>query len=251
MTGLERRQWAGVVITLLMPALIVWIPGAVGAQEASIEIPITTLVTGPEGSEHLLASEQVPGFLEGSTCTARAVAENQSSVHPDNDLVIASGDQQAVLEDVEREPGAETVTQEPLVLGEELTVTLIMGPDGVFSAGLVVEVLCEPSETTTTTEGTTTTTVERTTTTVEATTTTPRETTTTEVLGTTTTPQETTTTEVLGTTTSSEPDDETEGTLPFTGGGTRGAAGVALAALTAGMGLVVLSSRTGDDGPSG
>ncbi len=76
MTGLERRRWAGLVIAFCMPALILWIPGAVDAQEeAAIEIPITTVVRGPEGSEHLLATEPVPGFLEGSACTARAVAE--------------------------------------------------------------------------------------------------------------------------------------------------------------------------------
>ena len=92
--------------------------------------------------------------------------------------MVASGDSSVTLEDVERSRGVSTTANATMSLGDDITVTLIMGPDGVFSAGATASVVldCAPPPTTTTTTTvaptTTTTTVAPTTTTTVASTTT-------------------------------------------------------------------------------
>jgi len=107
------------------------------------KVPINTVVHGDEGSQHLLKQVSVPSELQGATAAVSATAENQSSVHPGNDLVVASGGTSVVLEDVEREAGVTTNTSGELTLGSNITVTLVMGQDKVFSAGIVVSITCE------------------------------------------------------------------------------------------------------------
>ena len=226
MAGLSARRAARVAILWGVSTLVVGLPMSAGAQDVLIQIDLDTVVTGPEGSEHVLASEEVPDDLVGSECNVSAVSTNQGSVHPGNDLVISSNGDQLVLEDVEGEAFGERELEGPLTLGAELTVTLVLGPDGVFSAGMVVEVRCTATETTTTIGAdTTTTTVMGTTTSVEASPTTVEETTTTSV-----------------------PTSITDEVLPFTGTRDGSAATVALIGLMLGMGLIVFARRTGIDG---
>lgn len=246
MAGLSARRTAGVVVLLGVSTVALGLPIRAGAQDVSIEIPLNTVVRGEEGSEHVLASEEVPADLVGSECSVTAVATNQRSVHPGNDLVVSSSGDQVVLEDVEGEAFGERTAEGSLTLGTELTVTLILGPDGRFSAGIDVEVLCPGPETTTTT--TTEPTVPTSSTTLpETTTTTVAETTTSEVLGTTTSTDITTTTAGETTTTTTGATSTTPSTLPFTGLGA-GSATIGLAALMMGAGLIALTGRTGDGG---
>jgi hypothetical protein len=252
MTGLSARRTAGGAILLGVSTLVVGLPMGAGAQDVSIGIPLDTVVRGAAGSEHVLASEEVPPDLVGSECRVAASAINQESIHPGNDLVISSNGDQLVLEDVEGEAFGERAVEGSLTLGVELTVTLVMGPDGVFSAGMEVEVRCPTPETTTTTEPTmTTTTIDAATTTTTA----PETTTTVMVSETTTTTTETTvpettTTMVPETTTTTMPaaTTTTDSTLPFTGVGSVTAAGVALVGLVTGVGLIALSGRTAAEG---
>ncbi|HEX2153539.1 MAG TPA: LPXTG cell wall anchor domain-containing protein [Acidimicrobiia bacterium] len=252
----QSRRLAGLVVALLTIFAVMLVTTGVNAQDASIEIPLPTVVRDGPGSQHLLADQEVPTDLVGMSCTAQARAENQSSVHPGNNLVIASGGQEVVLEDVERAPGAVTTAEGSLILGERVTVTLVMGEDGVFSAGMSVELTCAPAESTTTTmSGPTTTVPETTSSTVLGTTITTAPPTTEEP---TTTMADTTSSTVLGTTITTSPttqpgEDTTTtddvlatspSTLPFTGAGADSAAGIAGLALLAGTGLVLLSRRT-------
>lgn len=217
----------------------------VAAQDDDFEIivPISTVVMAPEGSETVLSTTPTPEELIGETCEVSARSENQSSVHPDNDLVVESGGSQIVLDDVEAEPGGVVTATGTLVLGEEIVITLIMGHDEVFSAGIEVRFNCPPAAVTTTTEATTTTTAGTTTTTVmtttstEATTTTAAPTTSTSpttTLAPTTTQAPTSTTirdEVLKTTITQA--------LPFTGPEQEGLGAFALAIGAAGVLLLV------------
>lgn len=143
--------------------------GVPAAMAVEINISIDTVVTADEGTITVLATADIPAELIGSSCTATAEAINQPSVHPGNDLIIASGDGSIVLANVEREAGVATKTEGTLTLGPTVTVSLRMGPDARFSAGLVVTIGddCTPPTTTTTTEPTTTTTTEPPTTTTE------------------------------------------------------------------------------------
>jgi hypothetical protein len=120
------------------------IPGTAMAQ-AIITIPINT-VAHESGQ---LASAQVPADLQGLLCSVEAVAENQSSIHPSNDLIVSSGSDSVTLSDVERAAGVTTTADGELTLGTEVVVTLSLGPDGVFSGGLTVTVECGLPTTTT------------------------------------------------------------------------------------------------------
>jgi LPXTG-motif cell wall-anchored protein len=217
--------------------------GRATAQADVIVIPVDTVVRGvPVGSLTELASAPVAPELVGATCTGDAIGRNnETSVHPGNDLIVTTGSSSAVLHDVEREPGVVTETVGELTLGEVITVTLRMGPDQTFSGGLVLSFDCQPPppETTTTTAP------------PETTTTAPPETTTTAPPATTTTaPPETTTTPSTAPSTVPPTVAQSGGTpttgaqLPATGVGSTGsllAAG--LVAVVAGTVLVLASRR--------
>jgi len=177
----------------------------------SLTIPLETVVFAPWFSNELLATEPVPTQFAGQSCEVAAISHNQESVHPESDLFVRSGGSEVVLLGVEDEPGGVVEASGQLVLGSEITVTLRLGPDAVFSAGLDVVIDCAGQATTTT---------------IEATTTTLAATTTTSEVGSTSVtapPEETTTTvedEVLGTVvTSTTVADEVEDleVLPLTG----------------------------------
>lgn len=115
----------------------------VAAADGSLSIPISTVVRGDAGSTHLLAQQEVEQDLRGMVCDIEATGENQKSVHPGNDIVIASGSDNVVLEDVERAANVITQADGQLTLGDDITVTLVMGDDRVFSGGMNLEFTCE------------------------------------------------------------------------------------------------------------
>lgn len=153
--------WKDIVVKRILAPLVaivaMFVIGIPGARAAAIEISIDTVVAAEEGSVTVLATTDTPADLIGLSCVGSAQAINQPSVHPGNDLIVASGDQSVVLEDVEREPGAVTTAETLLNLGPVVTVSLRMGPDELFSAGLVFAI-GECTSPTTTTEPSTTTT---------------------------------------------------------------------------------------------
>lgn len=240
MQGAKRRAMG---LGVLSAAWVLLMAPVAMSQEVAIEIPFETVIRAEPGSVHLLATAPVPPELQGVTCPVAAVAENESSVHPGNNLIVATDGDSIVLEDVERAAGAITVAEEELTFGSTITVTLVLGEHGVFSAGMVVR-FCDIPVTTTTTTVETTTTTSETTTTIPTTTTTMETTTTVTVLPTTTvttTPEATTTVTVAPSSTSTVPE-----TLPFTGGETDTTAMVGLVALLAGAGLVALTKEEAD-----
>lgn len=248
MADLESRSSSSGAVRYFAAALtgllaVLSLATTVAAQEGDFQIvvPIGTVVRAPEGSETVLSTTSTPEELVGETCEVTARSQNQSSVHPDNDLVVVSNGSQITLHDVEALPGGVVTATDTLVLGEEIVITLIMGPDEVFSAGIEVRFQCPPpstttTEPTTTTESTTTSTLASTTTTaVSATTLVP----TTEASTTTLAP---TTSEVSTSTTI--PDEVLMTTiLPFTGsaGGELGLFALALGAAGA---LLVVAARS-------
>jgi hypothetical protein len=254
---------AGWVLVVLAVASLGMTAVGAEADDISLEVPLPTLVRAPAGTEHLLASTTVPSDLVGKRCAVTIQGTNQESVHPGNDLVIASGEDALVLPDVEAEAFGESEREGSLRLGDGLTVTLVMGSDGVFSAGMTVRVSCPETSSSSTSLPTTssslpTTTVPETTTSLPETTTTQGETTTTVEVTTTSTSSTSSTVTTTPTSTTEASTTTTEGgtsttatTLPFTGG--RGQAALAaLVALAAGIALVAISKRRGAPvGPSG
>jgi hypothetical protein len=179
---------AGILFCALLLTLMA--PVAVGEDGFEIVISIDTIVRAPEGSETVLRSDPVQSDLVGEMCSVIAESQNQSSVHPGNDLIVES-QTQIVLADVEAVSGGIVTATDNMVLGDEVVISLVMGRDEVFSAGIDVLFDCPPETTTTTAPPT-------------STTTTPVETTTTVVVGSTTIPPETTTTVVDASTTTTE-----------------------------------------------
>ena len=126
-------------------------PTAAAVEGFEIPIPITTIVRAPEGSVTELESRAVPEQFVGQSCGAVAVSANQDSVHPGNDLVISSNGSSVTLLNVEGESGGNVEASGRLVLGSQILVSLVMGEDEVFSAGMNVVIDCAALETTTTT----------------------------------------------------------------------------------------------------
>jgi len=69
---------------------------------------------------------------------------------------VRSGESEVDLLDVEREPDAVTEGTGTLVLAAEVTVSVRLGEDGVFSGGTVLSIDCPEPETPTTVTTTTT-----------------------------------------------------------------------------------------------
>lgn len=236
------RVMIGLITTLLLVSMVA---NTARADHAEIEIsvPLDTVVRAEEGSITQLATAEVPEGFVGHSCEVRAHAENQESVHEGNDLLVQSGTSSVTLADVESEPNRVTEAQQDLLLADVITVSLVMGPDKVFSAGIDVVVECFSEETTTTTMATTTTAE------VSDTEGTSTEAPTTIVDATTTTAEvsdiEVTTTE--GSTTSSI-EDEVKGTevLPFTGAENSQIGLLAMALVASGLLLVVGTQRADD-----
>jgi hypothetical protein len=155
---LKSRKLGAVVLAagaLLMLVGILFAATAVAQAPPTIVVPIDTVVEGEPGSTHVLATEPVPEELQGVACTVFSTSENQSSVHPDSNLTIASGSGSVVLPDVEADPGGTVTASDTLTLGPDIVVSLELGPDEIFSGGVTVTVTCpEPSPSPTPTDET-------------------------------------------------------------------------------------------------
>jgi LPXTG-motif cell wall-anchored protein len=173
--GSEDRvaTWRLIVVALIAGVMVFAFSQFAYAQTTgfSVVIPLDTVVYIPWYSTRLLATEPVPEEFAGHSCGVSGISRNQDSVHPDNDLIIGSGASEVILENVEDEPGETLHAAGTLVLGTQVTVTLRMGPDAIFSAGIDVVVDCTEVTPTTIETTTTSTTLLTTTTGVETTTT--------------------------------------------------------------------------------
>lgn len=148
-----------VIFAMALTIILVSAAAAFG-QVGGIVIPIDTRIDAAPGSLTVIATVNTPPELVGQSCEGVAVAENGRSVHPNNNLILTSGTSETVLADVEGASYKVTPAAGAITLGETVTVTLEMGPHGIFSGGLaiLIDVECTPPPTTTTTSTTTTTT---------------------------------------------------------------------------------------------
>jgi hypothetical protein len=134
------RRFAGAVALAVATAGCFGAPGS--QDRIVIEIPIDTVVRGEPGTVHVLSTTPVAPEDVGRVCAVAAEGINNDSVHPNNDLIVRSNTGEVVLADVERAPNVRTVATDTHTVGPEITVAVRLGPDGVFSAGLVVELDC-------------------------------------------------------------------------------------------------------------
>ena len=149
------RPVAGVV--LVAAAVLALVVAAVPVGSADLTIPVTTVVRGAPGD--VIEAGSVPsGPLAGQVCDVSLTGANNHSTHPDNDLIVSSVGVLTFF-DIEAESDSSSGSTGRLELGEEVTVSLRLGADGVSSGGFSVAFDCQPPTTTvppTTTPSTTT-----------------------------------------------------------------------------------------------
>ena len=127
------------ITAIFAMAIMLLVIAATGASAAGgFVIPIDTYIAAEPGSITPIAVVETPPELVGSTCFGVAVAENGTSVHLGNNIIIESGSSVAVLENVEGAPNKVTNAIGELTLGEIVELSLLMGNDGAFSGGIAV-----------------------------------------------------------------------------------------------------------------
>ena len=143
----KRAKWRPSLFIATMVAALVgsFAMPALAVDGFQVEIDISTVMHAPVGSITQLATEDVPAEFHGQTCQVEsAVADNQQSTHPGNNLIVASGGTEVVLENVEDQPDGHVVADGLLTLGPTIVVSLQMGEDHTFSAGMAVTITCQP-----------------------------------------------------------------------------------------------------------
>ncbi len=157
----------------LFGALLMASPAAAQTGEIRIFSDIT-LIDKPPGSIHLVHTETVDESLIGASCTGFAATENNASEWANNDLIIASGGNSAVIPDFEAVAGGTTFLAGTLTIGPTIDISIRLGAGGVTSGGTLIVLSCAQPEVTTTVivDPSTTTTIGPTTTTTAAVTTT-------------------------------------------------------------------------------
>ena len=139
-----HRRFVGVVSATTLLFALAGVAPVSAAERVHLDIGVAR---GEEGSTVELARLEVDAEHVGTTCTVRAHTENQSSVHPGNDLLVTTGDSRAVIADVEAEPDSSRDLSDQVVLGESVVIQLRFGPDQVSSMGYDLEVDCGTDDT--------------------------------------------------------------------------------------------------------
>jgi len=131
-----------VAIVLVLATMLAFVSPA-GAQADSFSITLEGIITGQaEGDIVEVANQAVAPALVGSSCTVTGATENNGSVHPGNNLIIATGGTTANVPGVEEVPGQVINGSGTLVLGSDVVVSLEFGPNGDTSGGVTLTFDC-------------------------------------------------------------------------------------------------------------
>ncbi len=145
--GKGEHMWRYLTLRVGLGALagLLFMQAPAAADHGDISLPIDTVVQAGEGEVVQLAQTTVASELVGAVCSWDLHSENQESVHPGNDLILTTGGSQSVISGVEDVANQALSASGSVELGSTIVVSLRMGPDQVFSAGISVEVVCEES----------------------------------------------------------------------------------------------------------
>jgi LPXTG-motif cell wall-anchored protein len=124
---------------------LVLLSAPAAAQQSLPSIVISQTIRDAPGSVHVVSTTNVDPSIDGGTCDVTVTGENNASVHPNSDILVASANQ-VTVPDVERAAGAEGIPADgTLELGSTVTISVRLGGDGVFSGGLLeVDFTCTP-----------------------------------------------------------------------------------------------------------
>jgi uncharacterized surface anchored protein len=154
------RRSTFVVLLIVTMAITIFTTGRVSsAQDDTLNIPANTVIRGTPGDVVELGRIPVDSSRAGPLCTWQATVTNQTSVHPNSDILLESNGTTLVLADVEATPNKITSNSGSVWLADEVVVSVRLGPAGLFSGRMVVRIDYSncPPETTGTTQGVSTT----------------------------------------------------------------------------------------------
>ncbi len=162
------RRIGAVLLTGAVP-LFFWAAAPAGATD-DLVIPVDSVVRGDPGDVIGVADLPVEADLVGASCDIDLVWENNSSTHPDTDLIVTTDGVVTTIADVETTPEGVVASGATVIIGETVKVEIRLGAHGVSSGGLTMNFACV-KDVTATTVAPTTTTIAPTTTTLAPTTT--------------------------------------------------------------------------------
>jgi LPXTG-motif cell wall-anchored protein len=131
---------------LVLAAALLAYASPVAAQDSdTFTIVVEGVLTGAEGDVAEVVNQPVAAALVGETCTVTGQSENNGSVHPGNNLIIATGSSSTTVAGTEDTPGQIVNGTGSVVLGESVVVSVEFGPDGVTSGGVTLTFACQPA----------------------------------------------------------------------------------------------------------
>lgn len=136
-----RTAQLGLRIAVAALAVFALVATPAGAG-TDISIKFDELVFGKPGSVVRVTQVDVDADLVGKTCTLSVLAENQASVHLGNDLIVSTGDSQAIIVGVEDKANDGTNQTYNMVVGPTITLDMRIGPDGMSSLGFGLSFDC-------------------------------------------------------------------------------------------------------------
>ena len=135
----RRAAILGAVAIVTLP----W--GSAKAQDADLSVPLTDQIdVGTAQGEVVELTRVSSGDLAGATCSVTATRGDRDGAHPDNNLLLTSGDAELELDDVDREPNAVTTVDEPMRLDATVVIELEMGPAEEYSGDVELTFDCDP-----------------------------------------------------------------------------------------------------------
>ena len=146
---LQETEWTAVrtakLVTrcLVILSLVLTVVATPVGAENEISIPFDDIIFGSPGEVVELAREPVDADLVGQTCEISVEAENQSSVHIGNDLLITTASSRAVVVGVEDTANGGTLQTFEVVLGPTVLVHIRMGQSGISSLGFSLSIDCD------------------------------------------------------------------------------------------------------------
>ena len=109
-------------------------------------VPPISIVNGNEGEVRLLWTQTVDAADVGKDCEIALVTTNIESTREGSDLILESGNSSMIAPNVEHDTAPHTFVGH-LTLGTSITVSVRLGPEGMYSGGSdVVETNCPLTE---------------------------------------------------------------------------------------------------------
>lgn len=89
-------------------------------------------------------SEESGRICDYMLVTRNNSTHDDSAVHPDTDLIMTSHGITTTITDIESSVGGVDGREGEIMLGDEIVISIKLGPDGIFSGGYELGITCHP-----------------------------------------------------------------------------------------------------------